>query len=251
MSLDLEVFRFVGRVDPDGVWLGGGFRLFGDEAFRVPAEGVFESGLPGGVYGVGLTVMDLVGGHQADAAVVMILIVPVEEASAEVFGLLGGFEALWEFRLIFQGFEVGFREGVVVGRVGSAMGFGDAQVGEHHGGGLGFHRGAPVGMQGELAGGHVVPGDDVLKQLLEQAGVFGVRDTPSDDAAAEDVDDDVEIKVGPLNGAHQLCDVPGPHLVGAGGQQFGFGVDRMATLSAALAHFAMLAKVRYMVRIEQ
>ena len=107
MSLDLEVFRFVGRVNPNGVWFSRRFRFFGDEAFRVPAEGVFESGLPGGVYGFGLTVMDLVGGHQADAAVVMILIVPVEEASAEVFGLLGGFEALWEFRLIFQGLSTG------------------------------------------------------------------------------------------------------------------------------------------------
>jgi hypothetical protein len=65
VSLDLEVFGFVGRIDPDGVWFRRRFRLFGDEAFGVLAEGVVESGLSGGVYGVGLTVMDLVRRHQA------------------------------------------------------------------------------------------------------------------------------------------------------------------------------------------
>jgi hypothetical protein len=32
------------------------------------------------------------------------------------------------------------------------MRFGDAEIGEHQGGGFGLHRAAAIGMQGELAG---------------------------------------------------------------------------------------------------
>ena len=64
---------------------------------------------------ISLTVMHLIGGHQADASVVMLLIVPVEEAAAERLGILGASEALWELGLVFHGFEVAFRERIVVG----------------------------------------------------------------------------------------------------------------------------------------
>ena len=37
---------------------------------------------------VGLTVMHMVGRHQADAGMMMILIVPIEEAAAERLGIL-------------------------------------------------------------------------------------------------------------------------------------------------------------------
>jgi hypothetical protein len=45
---------------------------------------------------------------------------------------------------------------------------------------------------------------------------------PADDASAENVDDDVEIEIGPFGGPHQLGDVPGPDLVGRLRQQLRF-----------------------------
>ena len=54
--------------------------------------------------------MDLIRRHQAETGVVMVLIVPGEEAAAELFGVLDAAEAAGEFRLVFQGLEVGLRE---------------------------------------------------------------------------------------------------------------------------------------------
>lgn len=154
--------------------------MFTHETLWVLAEGVVESGLAGGVNGVGLSVMNLVGRHQADSAVMMVAVVPVEETAAKILGLFDGLEAFGEFRLVFQRLEVGFRERIVVGSVGPAVGFGDAEVGQHHGGGLGLHRRATVGVQGQPAGRNVAPGDDVMEQLFEQAGVFTVGDAPAE-----------------------------------------------------------------------
>ena len=79
---------------------------------------------------VGLTVMHLIGRHQADAGMVMLLIVPIEEAAAERLGILDAAEAPWKLRLVFHGFEVAFRERIVVGGVRPAVRFGDAEIGE-------------------------------------------------------------------------------------------------------------------------
>jgi len=73
--------------------------------------------LAGGVDGIGLAVMHLVRGHESDAGVVVVLVIPIEESSAEALGVLDAAEALGEARLVFQGLEVAFGEGVVVGRV--------------------------------------------------------------------------------------------------------------------------------------
>jgi len=94
---------------------------------------------------------------------------------------------------------------------------GDAEIGEQEGGGLGLHRPATIGMQGELAGRHLVLGDGVPQQRLEEGGSFDIGDAPADHAAAEDVEDDVQVEIAPLGWPHQLGDVPGPDLVGAFG----------------------------------
>ena len=106
-------------------------------------------------------------------------------------------------------------------------------IGEQERSGFGSHRPAAVGMQGKLAGRHLVFGDGVVEQGGEQRGAFGVGDAPADDAAAEDIEDDVEVEVGPLGRADELGDVPGPDLVGRFGQQFGLLVDGMTQLLAA------------------
>jgi hypothetical protein len=82
------------------------------------------------------------------------------------------------------------------------------RIGEQQGGCLGLHRAAAIGMQGELAWRHVVFGDGVVEQRPEQHGAFGIGDTPADGAAAEDVEDDIEIEVGPFGWPHQFGDIP-------------------------------------------
>ena len=100
---------------------------------------------------VGLTVVHLVGRHQADAGMVMILIVPIKEAAAEPLGILNTTETLRKLRLVFHGFEVAFRERIVIGGVRPAVGFGDAEIGEQQCRGLGPHRTTTIGVQSELA----------------------------------------------------------------------------------------------------
>ena len=144
---------------------------------------------------VSLAVVDLVRGHQAEAGMMVVLVVPSEEVTAEVLGVLDAAEALGELGLVFQGLEVGLRERVVVGGVGPAVRPGDAEVGQHQGGGLGLHRPAAVGVEGQLAGRHGVLFEGVVEQRLEQDGALGIGDAPADDPAAEDIENDVEIEV--------------------------------------------------------
>src|ERR1700686_5240124 len=93
-------------------------------------EGAIEGVLAGGVGCVGLTVMHLIGRHQTDTGMVMLLIVPIEESSTERLGILDAAEALWKLRLVFHGFEVAFRKGIVVGGVRPAVGSGDTEIGK-------------------------------------------------------------------------------------------------------------------------
>ena len=102
-------------IDPRCSWFGGWCWRFVDEARRVFAECTIECVLTSGVDGVGLTVMHLVRGHQADPDVMMVPVVPVEEASAKALGVLDAAKALGEGRLILQSLEVAFGERIVVG----------------------------------------------------------------------------------------------------------------------------------------
>ncbi len=54
-----------------------GGRFF-DEAFRVGGEGVVQVNLSGSIDGVGLAIMHLVRCHQAEADMIMRLIIPRE-----------------------------------------------------------------------------------------------------------------------------------------------------------------------------
>ena len=69
------------------------------------------------------------------------------------------------------------------------------------------------------------------------AFTFGYH--PTDDVAAEDVHDDIEIVVRPFGWSKQFGDVPGPHLVWACGKQLGLLVVGMAQLVTALSHLAV------------
>ena len=65
-------------------------------------------------------IVDLVGGHQADPDMMVVLIVPAEEIPTERPGVPDAAKVLGKLRLVFQGFEVAFRERVVVGGMRAA-----------------------------------------------------------------------------------------------------------------------------------
>jgi len=105
---------------------GGNGRLV-HEAPGVFTKRLIEGDLAGGVNGVGLTVVDLVRRHQADPGMVMILVVPVKEASTESFSVLDTAKAFGEPGLILQCLEVAFGERIVVGSVRAVMRSGHAE----------------------------------------------------------------------------------------------------------------------------
>ena len=112
------------------------------------------------------------------------------------------------------------------------MRLGDPEVGQQEGGCLGLHRSTAISVQRQLAGWHVMLGESLVKQGLEQGSIFRVGDTPANDAAAEDVEDDIQVEIRPFGRSHQLGDIPRPDLVGGFGQQLGLLVEGMAELVA-------------------
>jgi len=91
------------RVDPGGGWFEWRFWRLSDEAFWVRLKGHVESFLAGCVDLVGLTVVDLVWRHQADASMVVILIIPIEEAAAEGLRIFDAAEPLRKLGLASRG----------------------------------------------------------------------------------------------------------------------------------------------------
>ena len=71
-------------------------------------------------------------------------------------------------------------------------------------------------------------GDGIVEQRLEQGCGLGIGDMPSDDTAAVDVEDDVEIEVAPLGGSLEFGDIPGPNLIRPFRQQLGLCIGGMA-----------------------
>ena len=83
---------------------------------------------------------------------------------------------------------------------------------------LGAHAGAAIGMQGERARRDELLGGGVADQLLGQFGAFACGDQPADDVAAEEVQDHVQVKAGPLARPLELGDIPAPHFARTGRQ---------------------------------
>ena len=101
-----------------------------NKALRVLAERAIECVLACGMNCIGLAVVHLVWSDQADPGVMMILIVPVEEAAAEAFGVLNAAEAFGEAGRVLQRLEMTFGERVVVGDVRPNVRPGNAEIGE-------------------------------------------------------------------------------------------------------------------------
>jgi hypothetical protein len=98
--------------------------------------------------GSSLSVVNGGWGEHAQSRVVMLVVVPGKELDAERSAPVVGKEAFWELGSVLAGFELAFRERVVIGDVGPALRFDDPQGGEQLGHGLGFHGRAAVGVDG-------------------------------------------------------------------------------------------------------
>src|SRR5215472_8539323 len=90
--------------------------------------------------------MDAFGSQQTQAAVVMLAVVPGEEALAEAAGVVQRAEALGKGRAVLERLELALRERVVVGDPRPAQAAAHAELGEQAHQGFGLHRRAAVGM---------------------------------------------------------------------------------------------------------
>ena len=186
---------------------------------------VAEPGGVGGVGGVegdgalgadlgGGAVVDRRWGVQPDAGVAVDVVVVIEEHGAERPGVFDRAEAAGKRRAVLEGLEVRLRIGVVVADVWAAVAAGDAEVDEQLGDGLGGHRRAPVGMQGELVASMPWAASVSAMNASASSPVSAGGDHPADDVAAEDVDDHEQLVVDASGRALQLGDIPGPHRSG-------------------------------------
>jgi hypothetical protein len=63
---------------------------------------------------------------QADAGVIMLVVVPGKEATAKTQTIVVAAEAIGKLGSVLHGLELAFRKGIVVGNMRPAMRFGDA-----------------------------------------------------------------------------------------------------------------------------
>jgi len=173
---------------------------------------------------------------------VMVPVVPIEEAAAETPGVLDATEAFREPRLIFQRLEVALGERVIVRGMWPIMRTDDAEVAEQQRGGFGFHRSTTIGMQGQLARSHMVFRYGIVEQNFEQHGAFRIHDTPADHTAAVDIEDHIKIEVAPFGRTFQFRDIPGPDLIWTFRQKFRLLINRMAQLGAAFPDLMVLVQ---------
>ena len=182
-----------GWIDPGGLGDGCRSRWAFDEAFGVGGVGGLEDDLASLADLIRLTVVEHGRGEQADAGVVVVVVVPSEEATAEAQGVLVALEAVREFGNVFEGFELAFGERVVIGHMGPAVGFGDAQGAEQLGDGLRNHGRPPIAVEGQLLLVDLLTLHGVSNQTSGQVLGLTMGEHPADDVAAEDVQDHVEV----------------------------------------------------------
>jgi len=227
-----------GRVDPRGPWPSLRRWSATDEAFRVEPVGDFE--------GRGSTLDDLVDvadvhahrGHHRDARVPMLAVVPLEESLAEGAYIRYRAEALGQLGSVLERLEPSFGVRVVVLDVRPTVSLGDAEVSEQESDVLRRHRRASICVDRELAALDVLLLDRLLDQSRGKGSALAWGNEPSDDAAAVDVEDHVQVEVVPLGRNFQLRDVPRPQWIRRRCEELGLRVDRMAKLIAALADLA-------------
>ena len=196
----------------------------------------FEKDLaPSGGELFGATIVNVGRCHEADSRAPVVMIVVVEELAAKHSAVLDATKTTGELRAILQRFELGLGVGIVVRDVGSGVGLGHAEISQEKSHRLTSHRAATIRVDGELLGFNVLLATALGDEAFRERGTFSLCQHPANHVAREDIEDDVEVVIGPLDGAAKLGDIPRPNLVGRFGQQLRLGVIRMAPLIPALS----------------
>ena len=165
----------------------------------------------------------------------MLVVVPLEETTAELQCIFVASKSFGKLRTVLHGFELAFRERIVVGNMRPAVRLRDTQRAEQLGDRMRCHRRPTIAVNDQLFGLHVLFLDRRFNELLGQAGAFAVRQHPADNAAAVDVEDHVQVVVSPFFRTLELGDVPRPDFVRGGRKQFRLLVVGMLQLVSSFA----------------
>ena len=205
-------------------WAGsGGCGWLADEAFRVCGVGGVEHAGPLLAGDGGSAVVDVGGGMKRQPGVAMFVVVPSRRSAGSARGRpRSRSNRSGKSGRYFSVLNCASLNGLSLETCGRAVRLGDAEIGEQERHRLGGHRRAAVGVDGQLVTPDALLGAGLADQHLGQRGGFAAGDHPADDVAGEDVQDHVQVVVGPLRRAAQLGDVPRPHLIRLVGDQFRF-----------------------------
>ena len=228
-----------GRVDPGLLRQSRWLRRPSHESLRVSAVGGKKRFLARSKDLFGFAVMDDRRHQQSDSRVMMLVVVVVKKLAAEFSGILNASESIRKLRAVLHRLELRFRVRVVIGNMRSRVALDHAQVTEQQSNGLASHRCSTICVNRQLVTCDFLLPAGFGNQALGQGSTFSMGDHPAHDVAAEDVQDHVQVEVGPLDRAANLRDVPTPNLIGRLGQQLGFLVFRMAQLVPAFLDFAV------------
>ena len=169
----------------------------------------------------------------------MLLVIPSEEFLAEGETVLDAAKSIREVWSVLQRAKVAFRIWVVVRHIGAAVRFDDSQIRQEERHGLGPHRRAAIGGQGQLARLDVLLLAGVGNQPLGQLRALARCHHPADHIPAEDIQNDIEVEVGPFGCPLQFGDVSAPELIRRSGQKLRLLIRRVGELIAALTSFTI------------
>ena len=173
--------------------------------------------------GDGRSAVPLNGCHEFDPAVAVPVVVPVDERSDPLTGLLlGGKGLAGVVRSVFHGPEQRFGVGVVVADTWPRERPQDAQLLQTAFQRGGTHGVAVVGMENQgLLSAFADPlfQASPTHQIRCDHWILTLLDIPGHHLSAPDVDHQVEIQPDPTHSGGQIGDVPAPHLIRTCGPQ--------------------------------
>ena len=185
-----------------------------DEPLGMRHVGGRELLLPLRTDGGGAAEMHDGGREKPQSAVAVRLVVPGKEDLPKRPRVLDRSEPRRKLGTVLERFELGFRRRIVVRDVGPAVRPRHAEIGQQQGHGLTPHRAPTIRVEGQLARLNAVLRTRFGDEALGQPCALMRREHPADNVTAEDVEDHVQIEVGPLDRAEQLGNVPAPDFVG-------------------------------------
>ena len=104
--------------------------------------------------------------------------------------------------------QAGTPQGVVIGDVGPRMTPRHPEIRQQQRHGLASHGRAPIRMEEQLAWPDPLHRAGLGDEPLGQRGGLAWRDHPPNHVSAEDIEDHVEVEVGPLHRTQEFCDIP-------------------------------------------